>query len=106
MSIPKGTLVDTHRILLSPAQRAKSIPADTAELGLEIKIKGILQEDADLGQTVRILTPAGRVLSGSLTEADPEYRHRFGHPIPELQSIGSELRKIIRDYHRLETAHE
>ncbi len=96
--IPQGSLVDIHTILLSADQRSSSIPEDTKRVNLEMKVKGILCADASPGDSVEIETPVGRRLRGTLIEAYPAYKHRFGPPIPELVNIGGELRRILRDY--------
>ena len=91
----KGTWVEIHKIVLEKGERAPQVPDDTKQVPLEMKVKGFLVEDAIVGEEVTIITPAGRTLTGTLTEVNPAYTHQFGPPIPELLPIGRELRKIL-----------
>jgi hypothetical protein len=62
-----------------------------------MKVKGYLNGDAKMGEDVKITTAVGRVVSGRLTAVNPPYDHGFGEPIPELISIGNEVKRIIKD---------
>ena len=95
--IPKGTWVEVHRIVLQPGERAPQVPEDTRKVPLEMSVKGFLVVPAALGEEAEIVTPVGRRLSGILAEVNPAYTHGFGPPIPELSSIGEELRAILHD---------
>jgi hypothetical protein len=61
-----------------------------------MKVKGFLLQDATVGEDVDIITPAGRVLTGTLTAINPAYTHLYGPPIPELLPIGGEVRALLR----------
>lgn len=93
--IAAGTWVEIHRVVLRPGERAPSVPADTREVPLEMRVKGFLAEAAAAGEEAEIVTPAGRRLRGTLTEANPAYTHGFGPPIPELSTIGREVRNLL-----------
>jgi hypothetical protein len=93
--VEKGTWVEIHKIILEKGERAPQVPDSTKQAPLEMKVKGFLVEDATVGEEATILTPAGRTLTGTLTEINPAYTHQFGSPIPELLPIGKELRKIL-----------
>jgi hypothetical protein len=93
--IAPGTWVEIHRIVLHPGERASQIPDDTKAVPLEMRVKGFLAAAADLGAEAEILTPAGRRLRGMLTAVGPPYTHGFGPPIPELSTIGQEVRAIL-----------
>jgi hypothetical protein len=60
-----------------------------------MKVKGILEEDAQIGTECLITSPIGRKIKGILIEENPAYTHNFGPPVPELLPIGGELRKIL-----------
>jgi hypothetical protein len=90
------TWVEVYTIVLPPGQRAPQVPADTQQLPLEMRVKGFLLHDATLGDEVDIVTPAGRTLRGTLSVINPAYTHTYGAPIPELSSIGSEVRMLLR----------
>ncbi len=94
--IPEGTWVEIHRVVLPPGERAPQVPDDTRAVPLEMRVKGFLAAPAALGEEAEILTPAGRRLCGTLTAVNPAYTHGFGPPIPELSSIGQEVRAILR----------
>ncbi len=93
--IASGTWVEIHRVVLGPAERAPQVPEDTRAVPLEMRVKGFLVAPAMLGDEVTIVTPAGRHLRGTLTEVNPAYTHGFGAPIPELSTIGTEVRVIL-----------
>jgi hypothetical protein len=91
-----GTWVEIHRVVLSPGERAPQIPDDTKAVPLEMRVKGFLVEAAAVGEEAEILTRAGRRLRGTLVAVNPAYTHGFGAPIPELSSIGQDVRAILR----------
>ena len=93
--ITKDTWVEIYRVILEKDERAPQVPEDTKQVPLEMRAKGFLTADSEIGQEAIILTPAGRTLSGRLTEVNPAYTHQFGSPIPELSTIGRELRNIL-----------
>jgi hypothetical protein len=99
--IAAGTWVEIHRVVLGPGERAPQIPEDTKAVPLEMRVKGFLAAAAALGDEVEIITAAGRRVCGTLTEVNPPYTHGFGPPIPELSSIGQELRAILRKQREL-----
>ena len=92
----KHTWVEVHCIVLAPGERAPQVPAETQQVPLEMKVKGFLLQDATVGEEVDILTPAGRVLTGTLTAINPAYTHLYSAPIPELLPIGGEVRALLR----------
>ena len=94
--IAKGTWVEIHRIVLPPGERAPQVPADTAAVPLEMRVKGFLTMPAALGEEAEVITPAGRRLRGALSAVNPSYDHGFGAPIAELTSIGMEVRAMLR----------
>ncbi|MGE5219309.1 MAG: 2-amino-4-oxopentanoate thiolase subunit OrtA [Chloroflexota bacterium] len=94
--INAGTWVEIHSIVLPAGQRAPQIPEDTKGVPLEMRVKGFLVADARVGDRVEIVTIAGRRLRGVLVGANPAYAHGFGPPIPELLTIGAEVRAVLR----------
>ncbi len=94
--ISKGTWVEIHSIVLPVGERAPQIPADTQQVPLEMRVKGFLVAPASLGDEAEIVTTVGRHLRGTLIEVNPAYSHQFGSPIPELSTIGGEVRTILR----------
>ena len=95
--ISKGTWVEIHNIVLPAGERAPQVPEDTQLLALEMRVKGFLVEPAALDEQVGIITTAGRHLRGTLVEVNPAYSHQFGTPVPELSTIGGEVRAILRE---------
>jgi 2-amino-4-ketopentanoate thiolase alpha subunit len=98
--IPAGTWVEIHRIVLPPGARASHVPDDTKRVPLEMRVKGFLTAPVALGAEAEIVTPAGRRLEGTLTAAQPAYGHGFGPPIPELATVGAEVRARLRERKR------
>lgn len=95
MKISKGTWVQIQKTVLKPEERAPQLPDDTKQVPLELRVRGFLQEDANLGEQVRITTLTGRQLTGRLSSGEPHYQHNFGRPIPALLTIGQELRNFL-----------
>jgi hypothetical protein len=94
--VAKGTWVEIYRIVLPAGERAPQVPPDTARVPLEMRVKGFLAEPAAVGAQAEIMTAAGRRLRGTLVEINPAYTHGFGAPVPELTTIGGEVRTILR----------
>lgn len=88
--IAKGTWVEIEQVVLTPEQRAPSLPEDTKQTPYLLHVSGFLQAEAKMGQEVTIRTIIGRELSGTLKTVLPSYSHSFGTVIPELLSIGTE----------------
>ncbi len=93
--IEKGSWVRIHKIILEPSQRAPQVPDDTKQVPLEMWVKGYLQKEAEIGDTVEILTLTGRKETGTLIELNPYYNHSFGKFVPELLVIGKQVRDIV-----------
>ncbi|MFC1674232.1 2-amino-4-oxopentanoate thiolase subunit OrtA [Pseudomonadota bacterium] len=91
----KGTWVEIHTIILQVGERAPQVPDDTQNVPLEMRAKGFLTHDAIIGETCEITTQAGRRLSGELAAINPAYDHGFGAPVPELSTIGAEVRALL-----------
>jgi hypothetical protein len=93
--IKKGEWVLIHRNVLEPSQRAPQVPEDTKNVPLELWVKGYLQEDANVGDEVTVMTRTKRVERGTLLEANPYYKHDFGKFVPELLVISEQVRDIL-----------
>jgi hypothetical protein len=93
--VKKGSWVEIHRVILTPQERAPQVPDDTKRVPLEMRVKGLLEADAKIGDEVAILTAATRTVTGRLVEVNPAYTHGFGPPVPELTPIGREVRQIL-----------
>lgn len=95
MEAKKGDWVKIHNIVFTKEQRAPQVPDDTKECALELWVKGFLNEDAKLKDTVTVQTITGRTVTGTLVEIDPTFDHSFGNNIPELLQIGIQLKEIL-----------
>jgi hypothetical protein len=91
-----GSWVEIHRIVLPAGERAPQVPEDTKHVPLEMRVKGFLAAPAAIGEEVEIVTRSGRRLRGRLVEVNPAYAHGFGAPLPELVTIGEEVRRLLR----------
>jgi 2-amino-4-ketopentanoate thiolase alpha subunit len=92
----KRDLVQIHVVILEPDERSNNLPEATRSVCYEGWIKGFLLDDhAEIGQTVQIESFIGRTLTGVLTELNPIYNHNFGEPQPELQFSGSDSWKRL-----------
>ena len=56
----KGDWVRIHSVVLKAAERTAKIPEDTQKCDLEMWTKGTLQEDAEIGDEVTVVTAANR----------------------------------------------
>ncbi len=88
--IIKGTWVEIEQIVLTPEERAPSLPEDTRKVPYILHVSGFLLEDALPGQEARIKTVIGRELEGKILVVNPGYSHSFGDTVPELLTIGLE----------------
>ncbi len=96
-TVPKGSWVEIHRVVLPAGERAPQVPAETQAVPLEMLARGRLAEAAEPGDEVEIVTAAGRRLQGTLVEARPAYAHGFGQPIDALVPVGSEVRALLSE---------
>ena len=85
--VTKGTWVQIEQVLLTPDERAPTLPEDTRQVPYVLRVSGFLLEDAELGREARIRTLIGRELSGALRTLNPSYTHSFGETVPELLEI-------------------
>ncbi|MGV8152674.1 MAG: 2-amino-4-oxopentanoate thiolase subunit OrtA [Alkaliphilus sp.] len=95
MTVKKGLWVRVHDVILTANERINNLPGDTREVPLEMWTKGILQDDAKLGDRVRIRTVTGREVEAVLIEVNPYYNHDYGKYVPQLLDIGVQLRNIL-----------
>ena len=93
--IKKDRWVLIHRNVLEPSERAVQVPDDTKKVPLELWTKGYLQEDANIGDEVTVLTRTKRMEKGTLLEAAPYYKHDFGKFVPELITISDQVKEIV-----------
>ena len=92
----RGDWVQIHNVILPAGKRAPQVPDDTQKVPFEMLLKGFLEEaEAKLGQEVTITTVIGRQVRGQLVAVSPAYPHNFGKPVPELLTIGPELRAML-----------
>lgn len=92
-TVPEGTWVEVGRTVLETGQRAPGLPADTAAVPLVLRVSGFLLEPAVIGGPARIRTLIGREQAGTLLAVNPSYTHSFGATVPELLTIGTEVRR-------------
>ena len=85
--VTTGTWVQIEQVLLTPAERAPTLPEDTRQVPYVLRVSGFLLEDAELEKDARIRTLIGRELSGALKTVNPSYTHSFGETVPELLEI-------------------
>ncbi len=91
VKIAKGTWVEIEQIVLTPAERAPTLPDDTRQTPYVLRVSGFLLDEVELGQPARVRTIIGRELNGTLKTIYPSYNHSFGRVVPELLTIGTEL---------------
>ena len=90
--------VEVERVLLTPDERSKALPADTAAQPLMVWVKGFALAEAEMGDELSVETMTGRTVTGRLSAINPGYTHTFGDPIPELTHVGRDLRARLAEY--------
>ena len=93
--VRKGDWVRIHEIILKPEERAPQVPDDTKKVPLELWVNGFILHDAEVGDRVTIETMTGRKITGVLVETNPRYTHNFGEAVPQLLTIGRELKRLL-----------
>ena len=96
--------VEVERVLLTPDERSKALPVDTAAQPLMVWVKGFAQTEAEMGDELGVTTMTGRTVTGRLSAINPGYTHTFGDPIPELTHVGRDLRARLAEYRASATA--
>jgi hypothetical protein len=92
----RGQWVQIKTVVLKSEERSSQLPEDTGQVPLELKVKGFLvDERAAIGDQVSVQTNIGRELTGILVAVNPPFEHDFGRAIPELLTIGNELRQKL-----------
>lgn len=92
----KNDWVQVHIDVLKPEERASNIPEDTRHVPLEMWVKGHLQNDeAEVGETVTVVTKTGRKVEGTLCAVNPCFTHNFGEYVPELDTIEETVKTIL-----------
>jgi len=100
MKIGKETWVEIHDIVLKPEERTGNLPEETKKVPLEMRLKGFLLEEAELGDRVKIRTVTGRIVEGTLLKENPVYEHGYGETfVPELLTIGQNLIAMLEVDH-------
>ncbi len=98
-SAKKNDYVQIKYTILNAADRKKGLPEDTAKQPYMALVKGFLVNDsAETGETVKIITPIGRMMEGELYAVNPAFGYDFGRPVPELMGVGPELHAILERY--------
>ena len=95
MDAKKGDWVQIYKVVVEAGQRTAKLPEDTLKTSFNLRAKGFLEQDANIGDEVTVTTAAERKLTGRLTAVSPGPGHSFGRPVPELLTIGSELRSML-----------
>lgn len=92
----KGDWVRIHNVVLKAEDRTAKIPEDTQKCDLEMWLKGsLVEETAQIGDTVTVETSTGRRERGILIEENPHYTHSYGDFVPEIIEIDKRLRKVM-----------
>lgn len=91
----KGDWVQIHQIVLKPEERAPQVPEDTKQVPLELWVKGIALNSAEVGSEIEVETATGRKVKGTLVAVNPRYTHDFGDFVPELLKVDMQLKEIL-----------
>ncbi|SHK22362.1 2-amino-4-oxopentanoate thiolase subunit OrtA [Paramaledivibacter caminithermalis] len=92
----KGSWVEIENVVLPADSRAPQVPKDTKKTPLKMWTRGVLiNDEAEIGETVRVNTLSGRIAEGKLVDIKPRYAHDFGYPVIELIETGLALKEDI-----------
>ena len=92
-SAPEGTWAEIQLTILTPEERAQTVPADTAATALLQWVDGFLTHPAAIGEEATIRTIIGRTHTGTLSRINPGYSHSFGETVGEILTIGTEAER-------------
>ena len=81
-TIAKGTWVEVERLFPKAEEQAGKFA--TAKAPQVLRVSGFLEEDADLGQQVKVRTIMGSIHTGRLRIQNPGYGHSFCNTMPEF----------------------
>ncbi len=85
-----------EKIILPVGQRAPQLPEDTAATPLIALTRGwLLDQEARVGDEVRIRTLSGRTVTGRLTNRGTAPVHGYGESVPELLEIHQQVRQLL-----------
>lgn len=93
----KGDWALIKSVVLLPSGRAPQVPEDTRATPLLQWVKGRLQMDANIGETVSVKTRTGRVARGELIAINPSHTHTFGELVPELILVQESIMTAFRE---------
>lgn len=85
--IPIQTWVQIKKTVLNPSERPSTLPEDTLKVPVEMWVKGFLIEPSTLGNTGKIKTLTGRIVTGTIVQINPSYDHNYGAFVPEILQI-------------------
>ncbi len=92
----KNDWVRIHRNVLEAKERTGKLPDDTKHVPLEMWVKGhLVNETAEIGDEVTIITRVGRQEHGTLIEVNPFYQLDYGEYVPEITAIEDQLRAAL-----------
>ncbi len=91
----KGDWVQIQNVVLPAGHRAPQVPEDTQACDLKLWVKGVLLNDAEIGEEAEVKTVTGRVTKGTLCDVNPRYVHDYGEFQPELLQIELQLKEIL-----------
>jgi 2-amino-4-ketopentanoate thiolase alpha subunit len=97
MQVKPGEWVEIHRVILDAGERAPQVPEDTQAVPLEMRVKGFAVQGGSMGDCIEIRTLNGRMMKGTLITKNPSYHHGYGSPIPELLTVGLELKALLEE---------
>jgi 2-amino-4-ketopentanoate thiolase alpha subunit len=93
--VAAGTRVQIRFTLLEPPERAPGLPADTAAVPYEGRVRGALVAPAAPGERATVRTATGRELSGTLEIVEPADLHTFGRPPRALVDAIEHIRPLL-----------
>ena len=96
--IPAGTRVQVRYTLLEPGERAPGIPADTARVPYQVRVRGLLVSPVEPGASATVRTPTGRLVEGELEIVEPADTHSFGRPVPALVESIDAIETLKRSF--------
>ncbi|HZK41397.1 MAG TPA: 2-amino-4-oxopentanoate thiolase subunit OrtA [Clostridia bacterium] len=92
----KDDFVVIELVILPVGKRAPQVPEDTAKTPLLAFTKGwLLDEEATVGDKVKVKAMSGRTVEGTLTNRGLAPAHDYGDFVPELLQIHQQVRGLL-----------
>ncbi len=93
--IKKGSFVRISKVVLKSSERIKTLPQETREKDFVMWTKGVLCDDANIGDEVKVITLSNREEIGILENVNHVQEVNYGHFLNETFKIGCYVKRLL-----------